>query len=137
MMKRNERGAAATELVLVLPVLVFVVWTAIFAGWVGVARALLDHGVQAGARAAAIPTSPDLRSYPNDAAIAQAVKDATPLITPGSVRVATPSAARNAPVEVSADYSVPIPWPIAAMLHLFDDPRTTVTITARAEARRE
>jgi Flp pilus assembly protein TadG len=134
--RSSQRGAATVEFALVLPVFLLILWFGIFAAWLGVTRVLLDHGAQAGARYAAIPISNDLRTYPSESDVATQVADATPLLTPGSVRVAG-SATRNSPVTVDVSYQVPLPAPIAVLLHVFGNSRSDVTVTARAEARRE
>ncbi|MGH2723198.1 MAG: TadE/TadG family type IV pilus assembly protein [Actinomycetota bacterium] len=139
----GERGAATVEFVLVLPVLLALVGTVMFGGWLATVRTILEHGATEGARYASVPTTPDLRTYPAEGAVAARVDEVTPLISPTSVQVTSSfaGAARNAPVTVRATYSVPNP--VAVLLAPLEalgwsDPvPDTITVSASAQGRRE
>lgn len=139
----RQRGAATVEFVLVLPVLLALLGTVIFGGWLAAVRTILEHGATEGARYASVPATPDLRSYPDQAAVRDRVDAATPLISPTSVQVTSSSAgaARNAPVAVRATYSVPNPVAVLLLpleaLGWSDPVPDTVTVSATAEGRRE
>lgn len=132
---RCERGAAAAETALLLPVLLALVGAVAFAGWLGTVRTIIDHGARAGARFAAVPGGEDLRIYPDEAAVFGAVDDATPMITPSSVRLVSSSSARNAPVSVEVTYEVANP--VGALLAPIGVDASTITVVSRAEVRRE
>lgn len=139
---RDQRGATVLEFALVLPILLGAVGLVLFGGWLGVAKAVMDHGAREGARYASIPSTADLRGYPNDAAVAAAVDAATPLLSPTGVRVESGAggAARFAPLTVTVTYEVanPVRFLLAPLAAFgWGEASPTLTITSEAEARRE
>ena len=137
----EEHGAATVEFVLVFPLALALIALVLFAGWLGLTQVVLEHGAREGARAVSIPLASNLRTYPDDAQLAELVDQATPLISPTSVTSSGSNAARNAPVEVTVTYQVANP--VAALLSPltllgFENPvPPTFTLTATSKARRE
>jgi len=141
-LRSEQRGAAVVEFALVLPLFLAVVGLIVFGGWLGVVKTILDRGAHEGARYASIPSAANLRAYPTDAEVFQAVETSTPLLSPSTVTV-TPGtgAGRGAPFKVVVTYEVDNPvFALFAPLRAFgwggDVPRT-LTITSEAEVRRE
>jgi Flp pilus assembly protein TadG len=141
--RRNERGAVTVEFAVVLPLVLVLLGTVIFAGWLGLVRAILEHGASEGVRFASVPATSDLRSYPDNGAVSAHVDQSTPMITPTDVQVLSSlsGAARNAPVTVRVTYGVPNPVAgLLAPLEAFgwaEDIPETITVTATALGRRE
>lgn len=135
----REEGVAAVELALVLPILLAVIGGVLFAGWLGMTRAVLEHGVQAGLRAATVPISADQRSYPTADAVATKVDDATPLITPSTVTVTPATGVPNDNVTVAATYTVANPAAVllAPLRIIGVDLPASLTLSASATGRRE
>ena len=141
-LRSEQRGAAVIEFALVLPLFLAVVGLVLFGGWLGVVKTILDRGAQEGARYASIPSSANLRGYPSDAEVFQAVETSTPLLTPSTVTVTSPSGAtRGAPFKVVVTYLVDNPmYVLAAPLRAFgwgDGVPQSLTITSESEVRRE
>lgn len=140
---QSERGAAAVELALVLPVVIGLAGLALFAGWLGWAKVSLDHGVREGLRFATLPQSGDLRSWPEAADVAQAVEAGTPLISPTAVTSADSGAGRagNQMVEVIGVYKVSNPVAVLlaplAVIGLDDIVPHEIELVSRAKGRRE
>lgn len=140
---RNEHGAAAVELVLLLPAFLALVGLVLMAGWLGLIRVVLDHGAREGLRVASIPVGDDLRSWPTPAEVGAAVEAATPLISPTSVTSsgAGPNPTGNEPLEVTVVYEVSNPVavllaPLAA-IGLDQIVNPDIRIVSRAGGRRE
>lgn len=137
---RSERGVATIELVFALPILLAAVGTLLFASWLGTMKTILDHGAREGARFASIPVSSDLRSYPDLAAVSQAIDEATPLLTPTTVAVEN-GGGRNAPLRVLVTYEVTNPVAVLlAPLRAFGFAGSipeTLTLRSEAEVRTE
>jgi Flp pilus assembly protein TadG len=138
----GERGASVVETALVLPIFLAVAGLLLFAGWLGTVQSIVAHGAREGARYSSIPSSTDLRSYPSDGAVAAAVEEATPLLSPTRVTVTsgTGGASRFAPVTVRVEYSTPNPFRfLLAPLRAFGwgDVSETLTISSQAKERRE
>ena len=140
--EHDESGTAAVEFVLVLPFALGLIALVLFAGWLGLTRVILDHGAREGARALSMPTADDLRTYPDDAAVAVAVEAATPLISPTAVTTepGDPTVG-NAPLVLMVTYDVANPVAVLlGPLELFgvDNPApANLTLTSTAKARRE
>ncbi|MGH2740430.1 MAG: TadE/TadG family type IV pilus assembly protein [Actinomycetota bacterium] len=137
----RQRGVATVELAFALPILLAAVGTLLFASWLGTVKTILDHGARAGARFVSIPSSPDLRSYPDQASVTEAVDEATPLLTPTTVSVEPESASPNGPVRVLVTYEVANPLalllaPLRALGFAGDVP-DALTLRSEAEVRRE
>lgn len=79
---RGERGAATVELSLLLPMLLAIAGGVLTLGMGFATQALLQRGAEAAARTAAIPVSASLRTYPDQAAITAAARDAA-VVLPG------------------------------------------------------
>ena len=140
--RRDERGAAVVEFVLIFPFALALIALVLFAGWLGLTRVILDHGARETARSMSIPTQNDLRTYPDDAYLAQVADAATPLITPTAVTSnsgATPS--RNAPLEVTVTYQVTNPVSMLfapfELLGFDNSIPDALTLTSTGKARRE
>ncbi|HEX9697018.1 MAG TPA: TadE/TadG family type IV pilus assembly protein [Actinomycetota bacterium] len=136
-----QRGAATVEAAFALPIFLALVGCVAFAGWLGAMQTVLTHGTREGARLAAIPASEDLRVYPDQDAVRDAVEDATPLLSPTDVRLIEEPGARNAPLRVEATYDVANPVavllaPLRAIGIAGDIP-ARITLRASAEVRRE
>ncbi len=141
-LRSEQRGAAVVEFALVLPIFLAVVGLVLFGGWVGVAKTILDRGAQEGARYASIPSSANLRAYPTNAEVFQAVDTSTPLLTPSTVTITSPSGStRGAPFKVVVTYEVANPvYALFAPLRAFgwgEEIPSTLTISSEAEVRRE
>ena len=142
-LRSEQRGATVVEFALVLPVFLAVVATTLFGGWLGVTKVILDRGAQEGARYASIPSAANLRAYPSDGAVFDAVDASTPLLTPTTVVVTegTAGATRGAPFKVVLTYQVDNPaYALMAPLRLFglaEGVDRTLTITSEAEVRFE
>jgi Flp pilus assembly protein TadG len=141
-LRTEQRGATVLEFALVLPVFLGVAGLVLFGAWLGVSKAILDHGAREGAKYAAMPSSVDLRSYPGDAEVTAEIERSTPLLSPTGVTVLSGAGgqSRNAPFTVRVSYQVPNPlFPLFAPLRLFgvDGISGTLTITSEAEGRRE
>lgn len=141
MMHASERGAATVEAAFALPMFLALVASVAFAGWLGLMQTVLSHGAREGARIAAIPSSDDLRVYPDQQAVTDAVEDATPLLSPTEVRLIDEPGARNARLRVEVTYEVANPVavllaPLRALGVAGGVPQS-ITLTANAEVRRE
>jgi Flp pilus assembly protein TadG len=77
---RSDRGAAALETALVLPLLTGVVALVVTAALAATVAALVDRAAEHAVRAAAVPLDPVARTYRDDAAVAAVAAAATPLL---------------------------------------------------------
>jgi len=122
---RPDRGSAAVEFALVLPLVLVVVLGLVQVGLVVRDRLLVEAAARASARAAAIQEDP--------AVIDQAAADAAPGLDPAAIRVEVARAgSRGDPVSVHVTYDDPFRVPFVAWLL-----GTGVTLTADAGARQE
>lgn len=77
-LRRNERGAAAIEMAIAVPVLILMLWGIFQIGIASQAIAGMQHGLGEGARYATLcinPTNRGVCSSPTDTQIAQRVQD--------------------------------------------------------------
>jgi Flp pilus assembly protein TadG len=121
----NERGSAAVEFALLLPILLMVLVAVVQVGVIARDRLLLSQAARAGAREAAITDSAD------------AIRDAAVRAAPGldadrlGLEVAR-EGGRGSPVNVSASYEVPVASVLAGWLL-----PATVSLDVEAAARQE
>ena len=137
--RRNDCGATVVEFALVLPVMLAVIGLVFSAGYLGIVRVIVDHSAREGVRAATVPSSADLRSYPSLASITATVDDASPLVTPTAVSVSG-IADRNHNVIVIVSYTFTNPGAVllAPLSILGLTPVSdTLTLTKTVESRRE
>jgi Flp pilus assembly protein TadG len=93
----DQRGSAAVEFALVMPLVFVVTLGLVEIGLLARDRALVDAAARAGARAAAV--------QPDDAAARSAAASAAPGLDPGALTVlVTRSSGRGTPVTVSVAY---------------------------------
>ncbi len=105
----GERGTAAVEFALVLPIVLAIVLALVQVGLLVRDRLLVESAVRSGARTAAVE--------PSDDAIATAVLRAAPSLDPDAVSVSTLRAGvRGDPVTVTVSYVAPISVPFVAWL---------------------
>ena len=123
--RTNERGSAAVEFALLLPILLLVLLALVQVGAVARDQLVLTQASRAGAREAAVDGSVE--------AVHEAVRSAAVGLDAERVSVAVVwSGARGTPVTVSLTYDVPIASPLAGWLL-----PETVTLRSSATMRRE
>ncbi len=123
--RRSERGSAAVEFALVLPLVLVVVLGLVQVGLVARDRLLVEAAARAGARAAAVE--------PDDAAIASTALAAAPGLDPALASVSVARAgARGDPVTVRVVYEDPVRVPLVGWLV-----GTGITMAASATDRQE
>jgi Flp pilus assembly protein TadG len=121
----RERGTAAVEFALVLPLVLVVALALVQTGLIVRDRLLVEAAARAGARAAAIQEDP--------AAIRSAALAAAPSLEDGAVDlVVTRVGVRGEPVTVSLRYAASVRVPFVQWL--FGDP---ISMTASTTARQE
>ncbi|HVF07460.1 MAG TPA: TadE family protein [Actinomycetota bacterium] len=117
---RDQRGTAALEFALVLPIVLAIVLALVQVGLLVRDRLLVESAVRSGARTAAVE--------PGDEAVRAAVVRSAPSLEPGSLSVSTVRAGvRGEPVTVTVSYVAPISVPFVAWLF-------PAGVTMRAEA---
>ena len=122
---RGERGSAAVEFALVLPLVLVMALALVQVGLVARDRLVLEAASRAGAREAAVT--------PEDSEVAAAVAAAATGLDPAALSVAvTRTGGRGQPVTVTVGYSLPIAVPFVGWL--FGD---GVDLNAEATARQE
>ena len=122
---RSERGTAAVEFALVLPLVLVVALALVQTGLLVRDRLLVEAAARAGARAAAVQEDP--------AAIRSAALAAAPSLDEGAVDLAvTRAGARGDPVTVSLRYLASIRVPFVDWL-FGDSVGMTTTTAARQE----
>ena len=105
----RERGTAAVEFALVLPIVLAIVLAMVQVGLLVRDRLLVESAVRSGARTAAVE--------PGDDAVRSAVLRAAPALDPAAVTVAvTRAEARGEPVIVTLDYVAKIRVPFVSWL---------------------
>ena len=106
---RSQRGSAAVEFALVMPLVFVVTLGLVQVGLLARDRALVDAAARAGARAAAL--------QPEDAAARDAAVGAAPGIDPGALTVTvTRTGIRGSPITVAVGYDDPIRVPFVGWL---------------------
>jgi Flp pilus assembly protein TadG len=106
---RNERGTAAVEFALVLPIVLAIVLALVQVGLLVRDRLLVESAVRSGARTAAVE--------PGDEAVRTAVLRAAPALDPGAVSVSVArTGVRGDPVTVTVDYVASIRVPFVSWL---------------------
>lgn len=121
----GERGSAALEFALLLPILFLVLLAVVQVGAIGRDRLLLSQAARAGVREAAVQDSED--------AVTLAVRAGAPGLDPARLRIAVArTGPRGSPVTVSLEYDVVIAGALAGWL-LPD----AVTLRTAATARQE
>lgn len=121
----RERGSAAVEFALLLPILLLVLLAFVQVGVLARDRLLLAQASRAGAREAAITDS--------DSAVLEAVTRAGAGLDPARLRLTVErTGARGSPVTVSLGYDVPVAGALAGWLL-----PSVVTLDATATARQE
>lgn len=132
----GERGSAAVEFALVLPVLLAVVGMVITGALAFTMNALVHRGAEHAARVAAVPTDLAPPSYATDDEVTQAAADGAILLTPTTVtRDCVPSPCRDGGrVSVTVTYD----WanPAAGFLNVLDGAAFGESFTFRATTRR-
>lgn len=92
----GERGGAAVEFALVLPVLLAIVGMVITGAMAFTMNALVHRGAEYAGRVAAVPTDLAGPTYATDAEVTQAAADGAILLTPDTVdTVCTPAPCRD------------------------------------------
>ena len=123
--RRSERGTAAVEFALVLPLVLVVALALVQTGLLVRDRLLVEAAARAGARAAAIQEDP--------AAIRSAALAAAPSLDGAAVDLAvTRNNVRGEPVTVSLRYAASVRVPFVAWL-FGDSVGMTTSTTARQE----
>ena len=121
----SERGTAAVEFALVLPLILVVALALVQTGLLVRDRLLVEAAARAGSRAAAVQDDPS--------AIRSAALAAAPSLDDGAVDLAvTRAGARGEPVTVSLGYAAPVRVPFVAWL-FGDSVGMTTSTTARQE----
>ena len=116
----GQRGTAAVEFALVLPIVLAIVLALVQVGLLVRDRLLVESAVRSGARTAAVE--------PGDDAVRAAVVRSAPSLDPGSLSVSTARAGvRGEPVTVTVSYVAAIRVPFVAWLF-------PAGVTMRAEA---
>ena len=106
---RGERGTAAVEFALVLPIVLAIVLALVQVGLLVRDRLLVESAVRSGARTAAVD--------PGDDAVRAAVLRAAPALDEGAVSLAiTRAGARGEPVTVTLTYVAAVRVPFVAWL---------------------
>ena len=109
MRARGERGTAAVEFALVLPIVLAIVLALVQVGLLVRDRLLVESAVRSGARTAAVD--------PGDDAVRAAVLRAAPALDEGAVSLAIARAgARGEPVTVTLTYVAAVRVPFVAWL---------------------
>jgi len=123
--RARERGSAAVEFALVLPLVLVVVLGLVQVGLIARDRLLVEAAARAGARAAALAD--------DDEATRAAALGAAPGIDPARTTVTvTRAGVRGDPVEVRVTYAAALRVPLVAWLV-----GTEVTMTSSAVTRQE
>jgi Flp pilus assembly protein TadG len=105
----GERGTAAVEFALVLPIVLAIVLALVQVGLLVRDRLLVESAVRSGARTAAVE--------PGDEAVRAAVLRAAPALDPNAVSVSTARAgSRGDPVTVTLTYDAAIRVPFVSWL---------------------
>ena len=121
----HERGTAAVEFALVLPIVLTIVLGLVQVGLLVRDQLLVESAVRSGARTAAVE--------PSDDAVREAVLRAAPALDPASLSVSTSrTGARGEPVTVAVSYQAVIRVPFVAWLF-----PSGVTMDAEATDRQE
>jgi len=120
----DERGSAALEFALVLPLLLVLTLAMVQVGLIVRDSVVLTAAARAGAREAAV-TADDTR-------VRSAVDDAAPGLDATGVHVTITRSSRGDPADVSLAYDDPIRVPFVSWLF-----PPTVTLRASAEMRQE
>jgi Flp pilus assembly protein TadG len=121
----SERGTAAVEFALVLPLILVVALALVQAGLLVRDRLLVEAAARAGARVAAVQDDPS--------AIRSAALAAAPSLDDGAVALAvTRAGVRGEPVTVSLGYAAPVRVPFVAWL-FGDSVGMSTSTTARQE----
>ena len=108
-LRASQRGTAAVEFALVLPIVLAIVLALVQVGLLVRDRLLVESAVRSGARTAAVESGDD--------AIRAAVLRAAPALEPSSVAVSTVRAGvRGEPVTVTVTYVAAIRVPFVAWL---------------------
>jgi len=122
---RSERGTAAVEFALVLPLVLVVALALVQTGLLVRDRLLVESAARAGARAAAVPDDPS--------AIRSAALAAAPSLDEDAVDLAvTRAGVRGEPVTVSVRYLASVRVPLVDWL-FGDSVSMTTSTTARQE----
>jgi Flp pilus assembly protein TadG len=107
--ERGQRGTAAVEFALVLPIVLAIVLGMVQVGLLVRDRLLVESAVRSGARIAAVE--------PGDDAVRTAVLRAAPVLDPAAVVVSVSRVgARGEPVTVTVDYVASIRVPFVSWL---------------------
>jgi len=123
--RRAERGSAAVEFALLLPILLLVLLALVQVGALARDQLVLTQASRAGAREAAVDGSAD--------AVTEAVRAAAAGLEAGRVSVdVARSGTRGDPVTVSVTYEVPVATPLAGWLL-----PETITLRSSATMRQE
>ena len=121
----DQRGTAAVEFALVLPLVLAIVLALVQVGLLVRDRLLVESAVRSGARTAAVE--------PGDDAVRAAVLRAAPALEAGAITVATARAGTQGdPVTVTLTYEAPIKVPFVSWLF-----PSGVTMRAQATDRQE
>ncbi len=105
----TERGSAAVEFALVLPLLLVITLALVQVGLLVRDRLLVESAARAGARAASLADDP--------AAITRAASQAAPDLDAGAMTVGvTRGGGQGAPVTVTVDYVDPVRVPLVGWL---------------------
>jgi len=123
--RRAERGSAAVEFALLLPILLLVLLALVQVGALARDQLVLTQASRAGAREAAVDGSAD--------AVTEAVRAAAAGLDAGRVSVdVARSGTRGDPVTVSVTYEVPLATPLTGWLL-----PETITLRSSATMRQE
>lgn len=135
----SERGTAALEFALVLPMLVGIVGLVITAGMAATTSASLARGAEAAARTVAVPTDFAAGTYATDAEIVAAADAATPLVDLEAqhVQVTWHSSRRDEGARFTVELAYPWDTPAAELLTVWDADLDAITLTGTSAGVRE